>query len=254
MSTASPSVPSEPARIPLNEVQAALATVSAADRGNSSGGYVRFVKRSCDFAFSWTLFLVLLIPGAILALLVKLDSRGPAFYTQERVGLNARPFAMVKFRSMIVGAAGKGAGVRVEKNDARVTRVGKFLRKTSLDELPQLFNIMRGEMSVIGPRPGLRFQIEQYTPEQRRRLLVAPGITGWAQIHGRNSIPWDERIRYDVEYVDRVSAAVDLQILARTFGVVAKGDDQIAPQTHFNPDEGDGYTDSPAPSSDHGTG
>ena len=153
---------------------------------------------------------------ALAALAVKLGDRGPALYRQVRVGKDGADFELLKLRTMVVGAETQGAGFAVDKGDARITRGGRLLRRLSLDELPQLWNVVRGEMSVIGPRPTLRYQVERYTPRQRRRLDVKPGITGWAQIHGRAALPWDERIELDVWYVEHRSAWVDLKILART--------------------------------------
>lgn len=195
--------------------------------------YARHAKRGFDVVFATLVILAGALPAAVLSIWIKLDSRGPVFYRQERVGRNGRPFHMFKFRSMVVGAEHKGAGILVEKNDPRVTRVGNLLRRTSLDELPQILNILVGEMSVIGPRPGLDYQLAKYTPDQRRRLLVRPGVTGWAQVHGRNAIPWDERIRFDLEYVERVTLAMDVRILLRTVRVVSSGGDRIAAKDYF---------------------
>ena len=150
------------------------------------------------------------------ALAVKLTSRGPALYRQTRVGKDGADFELLKLRTMVVGAEAQGAGYAVNRGDSRITPVGKVLRRLSLDELPQLWNVVRGDMSLIGPRPTLRYQVEKYTPRQMRRLDVKPGITGWAQIHGRASLPWDERIELDVWYVEHRSPLVDLKILART--------------------------------------
>ena len=150
---------------------------------------------------------------ALFALLIKLTSRGPVFYVQERIGKDGVPFRFIKFRTMVVGAETHGAGILCLKNDPRVTAVGRLLRRSSLDELPQLINVLRGEMSVIGPRPGLAYQVKEYTPDQRRRLTVLPGITGWAQVNGRNAITWDERIKRDIEYVERLSPRMDLLVL-----------------------------------------
>jgi lipopolysaccharide/colanic/teichoic acid biosynthesis glycosyltransferase len=147
---------------------------------------------------------------------VKLDDGGPVFYRQRRVGLNGEEFDLLKLRTMEVGAEQKGAGYAVNEHDPRITRVGRVLRRLSLDELPQLWNVVRGDMSLIGPRPTLAYQVERYTPRQRRRLEVKPGITGWAQIHGRARLPWDERIELDVWYVEHRSPWLDLKILART--------------------------------------
>ncbi len=150
------------------------------------------------------------------ALGIKLDDRGPVLYRQTRVGKDGVDFELLKLRTMVVGAERIGAGAAVDRGDPRITRVGRVLRKLSLDELPQLWNVLRGDMSVIGPRPTLRYQVEQYDETQRRRLEVRPGITGWAQIHGRARLPWDERIQLDVWYVDHRSPRLDLRILLRT--------------------------------------
>jgi lipopolysaccharide/colanic/teichoic acid biosynthesis glycosyltransferase len=153
---------------------------------------------------------------AVAALAVKLDDGGPVFYKQRRVGLNGQEFELLKLRTMEVGAEHKGAGFAVNEGDPRITPVGRLLRRLSLDELPQLWNVVRGDMSLIGPRPTLAYQVERYTPRQRRRLEVKPGITGWAQIHGRARLPWEDRIELDVWYVENRSPLVDLKILART--------------------------------------
>ena len=149
------------------------------------------------------------------ALAVRLDG-GPALYRQTRVGKDGNDFELLKLRTMVVGAERMGAGFAVDRGDARITRVGRVLRRLSLDELPQLWNVVRGDMSLIGPRPTLRYQVERYDERQRRRLEVKPGLTGWAQIHGRAELPWDERIELDLWYVDHRSPALDLRILART--------------------------------------
>jgi exopolysaccharide biosynthesis polyprenyl glycosylphosphotransferase len=193
-----------------------------------STAYTRWGKRALDLLAASVLLLLLSPLMLLIALAIKLDTRGPVFYRQERIGRNGRPFRLWKFRSMVVGAEKKGAGILVEANDPRITRVGRILRKLSLDELPQLFNVLAGQMSLIGPRPGLRYQVEQYSPEQRRRLLVRPGITGWAQIHGRNAIDWEQRIALDLEYLQRVSLATDLYILWRTIPVVLRGEGMFA--------------------------
>ena len=153
---------------------------------------------------------------AAAALAVKLEDRGPVLFRQTRVGKDGRDFELLKLRTMVVGAEKQGAGYAVDRGDPRITRVGRFLRRTSLDELPQLWNVVRGDMSVIGPRPTLRYQVERYTERQRRRLEVLPGITGWAQIHGRAALSWDERIELDVWYVEHRSPLTDLLILLRT--------------------------------------
>ena len=153
---------------------------------------------------------------AIAALAVKLGDRGPVLFKQTRVGKDGKDFELLKLRTMVVGAETKGAGYAIDRGDSRITRVGRFLRRTSIDELPQLWNVVRGDMSLIGPRPTLRYQVEKYSERQRRRLDVLPGITGWAQIHGRASLPWAERIELDVWYVEHRSPLVDLKILLRT--------------------------------------
>jgi len=157
---------------------------------------------------------------ALIAISVRRDSPGPALFTQERVGLHGRPFTLLKFRTMVVGAQQMGTGLKVTEGDSRITPLGARLRRLSLDELPQIWNVVRGDMSIIGPRPTVQAQVEQYNTEQRRRLLARPGVTGWAQVNGRNSIPWSRRIELDVEYVQRWSLLFDLRILLRTVGVV----------------------------------
>ncbi|MGH3065616.1 MAG: sugar transferase [Gaiellaceae bacterium] len=150
------------------------------------------------------------------ALATKLEDRGPVLYRQTRVGKDGEDFEVLKLRSMVVGAESLGAGYAVDEGDTRITRVGRIIRRTSIDELPQLWNVLRGDMSIVGPRPTLRYQVEQYDEHQRHRLDVRPGLTGWAQVHGRASLPWAERIELDVWYVDHRSPRVDLQILLRT--------------------------------------
>jgi lipopolysaccharide/colanic/teichoic acid biosynthesis glycosyltransferase len=152
----------------------------------------------------------------IAALAVKLEDGGPVFYRQRRVGKDGGEFELLKLRTMVVDAERQGAGYAVDRGDPRITRSGRILRRLSVDELPQLWNVLRGEMSLIGPRPTLRYQVERYTERQRRRLDVKPGLTGWAQIHGRAAVPWDDRIELDVWYVEHRSPWVDLRILART--------------------------------------
>ena len=153
---------------------------------------------------------------AVAALAIKLDDGGPVFYRQRRVGRGGREFELLKLRTMVVGAEHQGAGWAVNRGDPRITRVGRTLRRLSIDELPQLWNVVRGEMSLIGPRPTLAYQVESYSPRQRRRLEIKPGVTGWAQIHGRAALPWEERIELDVWYVENRSPLVDLKILLRT--------------------------------------
>ncbi len=186
------------------------------------------MNRAFDVATAGT-GLALLSPAlAVAALAIRLEDGGPVFYRQRRVGLRGKEFNLLKLRTMEVGAESRGAGVAVNEGDPRITRVGRVLRRLSLDEVPQLWNVVRGDMSLIGPRPTLAYQVERYTSRQRRRLDVKPGITGWAQVHGRARLPWDERIELDVWYVEHRSPWLDLKILARTplalFAGTYKGD------------------------------
>jgi undecaprenyl phosphate N,N'-diacetylbacillosamine 1-phosphate transferase len=180
------------------------------------------LKRMLDFTASLAGLICLLPLFILVVVAIKLDDRGPVFFRQERVGLEGRPFLIFKFRTMIVNAEKVGAGVFVEKNDARITRVGKFLRHTSLDELPQLINIFRGDMSLVGPRPTLSYQVDKYDDRQRRRLKAKPGVTGWAQVNGRSALTWPERIELDLWYIDNWSLYLDLKILVKTFRVVTE--------------------------------
>jgi lipopolysaccharide/colanic/teichoic acid biosynthesis glycosyltransferase len=157
------------------------------------------------------------------ALAIRLESPGSVLYRQRRSGLNGRPFEMLKLRTMVSGAEHVGAGLAINQNDSRITRSGALLRRTSLDELPNLVNVLRGEMSLIGPRPTLPAQVEQYTERQRGRLSVKPGITGWAQVNGRASLPWPERIELDLYYIEHRSLSLDLQILRRSVTLVLGG-------------------------------
>jgi lipopolysaccharide/colanic/teichoic acid biosynthesis glycosyltransferase len=195
---------------------------------SSSIGYGRFsppsrsevrgnpVNRAADIVGA-SLGLALASPVlAAAALAIKLEDGGPVLYRQQRVGYRGEDFDLLKLRTMVVGAENQGAGFAVNRGDPRITRTGRILRRLSLDELPQLWNVVRGDMSLIGPRPTLRYQVEQYTPRQRRRLDVKPGLTGWAQVNGRTKLPWDERIELDVWYVEHRSPWVDLKILLRT--------------------------------------
>jgi lipopolysaccharide/colanic/teichoic acid biosynthesis glycosyltransferase len=163
------------------------------------------------------LLLILLAPAfAIVAALIKIDSKGPVFFLQERVGKDGKVFRIHKFRTMVVNAINMGHGVSVAENDPRITRVGKFLRDWSIDELPQLIDVFTGRMSFVGPRPTLQYQVDQYTAEQRQRLKMRPGITGLAQVSGRKGIPWAKRIEFDVWYVNHWSPWLDFRILLRT--------------------------------------
>jgi lipopolysaccharide/colanic/teichoic acid biosynthesis glycosyltransferase len=160
---------------------------------------------------------------ALAALLVRLESRGPALYRQRRVGRGGAPFELLKLRTMVPGAEAMGAGIYVVEGDPRITRVGRLLRRFSLDEVPNLVNVLRGEMAIVGPRPTVQEQVDRYTKRQRRRLDVRPGITGWAQVNGRTSLPWPERIELDVWYVEHRSLRLDLRILAKTARMLASG-------------------------------
>jgi lipopolysaccharide/colanic/teichoic acid biosynthesis glycosyltransferase len=174
------------------------------------------VNRAADVAIAGSALIVASPVLALAALGVKLDDGGPVLYRQTRVGKDGSDFELLKLRTMVVGAETMGAGLSVNRGDERITRAGRLLRKLSLDELPQLWNVVRGEMSVIGPRPTLRYQVEQYDERQRHRLDVKPGITGWAQVNGRAALPWADRIELDVWYVEHHSRLLDLRILART--------------------------------------
>ena len=160
---------------------------------------------------------------AVVVVAIRLDSRGSAIYRQQRVGEGGQVFEMLKLRTMVEGSDPVGVGTVVTRDDPRVTRVGRVLRRFSLDEIPNLINVLRGEMSIVGPRPTIEAQVADYTPYQRRRLEVKPGITGWAQVQGRAGIPWEERIELDVWYVDHRSLALDLRILSRTFLLLISG-------------------------------
>jgi lipopolysaccharide/colanic/teichoic acid biosynthesis glycosyltransferase len=175
---------------------------------------------------------------ALAAVAIKLESRGPVFYRQRRVGKGGEVFEMFKLRTMRRGADPIGVGTAVTADDPRVTRVGRLLRRYSLDELPNLINVLRGEMRIVGPRATLPAQVELYTPRQRRRLDLRPGVTGWAQIHGRAGIPWEERIELDVWYVEHRSAWLDLKILARTPAALLGGAGSVAqdPYAGSSPD------------------
>ena len=170
------------------------------------------------------LALVVLSPVLLIAAIaIKSGSKGPIVYRQRRVGLGGGEFELLKLRTMVEGSDPVGVGTVVERDDPRVTAAGRFLRRTSLDEIPNLVNVLRGEMAIVGPRPTIPAQVDDYTPRQRRRHEVRPGLTGWAQVQGRAGIPWEQRIELDVEYVERRSLALDLRILARTAGLLVTG-------------------------------
>jgi lipopolysaccharide/colanic/teichoic acid biosynthesis glycosyltransferase len=154
---------------------------------------------------------------------IRLESPGSPIYRQRRVGRHGEPFDVFKLRTMVTGAEHLGRGLAVSEGDTRITRVGRLLRRTSLDELPNLLNVLRGEMSIVGPRPTVPVQVDRYTERQRGRLTVKPGITGWAQIHGRTQLPWDERIELDLWYIEHRSWRLDLEIVRRTAIMVLTG-------------------------------
>jgi lipopolysaccharide/colanic/teichoic acid biosynthesis glycosyltransferase len=189
------------------------------------------MRRAIDVVFG-TLALIVAAPLIAVAMLaIRLESRGHPIYRQRRVGRDGAPFDLLKLRTMVDGAEHIGAGLAINENDPRVTRVGAFLRRTSLDELPNLLGVVRGELSFIGPRPTIPVQVEQYTERQRRRLAIRPGITGWAQVNGRASLPWSERIELDLYYIEHRSLALDLRILARTVTMVFGGSGLYKGQT-----------------------
>jgi lipopolysaccharide/colanic/teichoic acid biosynthesis glycosyltransferase len=182
------------------------------------------VKRALDLLIAVPAALVSAPLIAVLCVVIRLESRGHPIFRQTRSGRDGVPFRIYKLRTMVDNAQSMGAGDAILADDFRLTRSGAWLRRTSLDELPNLWNVIRGEMSIVGPRPTLPNQVEQYTERQRRRLAVRPGITGWAQIHGRASLSWPERIELDIYYVEHRSLALDLKILGRTVGTLTGGD------------------------------
>lgn len=192
--------------------------------------YKHFFKRFIDIVLSLILLVVLAIPMLIIALAIKIDSRGPVVFKQKRLGRKGKEFNIYKFRTMCVGAEKMGSGVYSGKGDSRVTKVGKFLRASSADELIQAVNVLKGDMSFIGPRPPLTYHpwpIEEYTDEQRRMFDVRPGITGWAQVNGRKEVEWHKRIELNVWYVDHVSLWLDIKILFMTvFKVFSNADNE----------------------------
>jgi lipopolysaccharide/colanic/teichoic acid biosynthesis glycosyltransferase len=180
-------------------------------------------KRLLDVAVAGTALVVSSPVLALGALAVVLESRGHPIYRQHRVGRDGHGFEVYKLRTMVSGAETMGSGLAVDEGDARITRVGAFLRRTSIDELPNLVNVLRGEMSLVGPRPTVQVQVDRYTERQRGRLAVRPGITGWAQVQGRASLPWAERIELDLWYIEHESPALDLRILWLTARMVLTG-------------------------------
>ena len=203
--------------------------------------YKHFFKRLIDFLLSFIGIVILAIPMLIIALAIKIDSKGPVIFKQKRIGKNGKVFNILKFRSMCVGAEKIGSGVYSGKGDARITRVGKILRATSLDEIPQLLNVLIGNMSFIGPRPPLTYHpwpIEEYTEEQIKMFSVRPGITGWAQINGRKAVEWNKRIELNVWYVENVSLWLDIKILFKTvIKVFSNADNENTGATVLNSDK-----------------
>ncbi len=190
----------------------------------------KIIKRVMDIILSSVLLIAGAIPLLIVAMIIKIDSEGPALFKQKRLGVNGRVFEIYKFRSMVVNAENQGSGVYSGKNDARVTRVGRIIRATSIDELPQLINIFKGEMSFIGPRPALTYHpwpFEEYTDEQKKMFAVRPGITGWAQVNGRKEVEWPRRIEMNVWYVEHMTFGLDMRILFKTVGKVFTNADNV---------------------------
>ena len=181
------------------------------------------MKRALDVVVAGTLLLLAAPFLAAAAAAIKLETRGPAIYRQRRVGRAGVEFDLMKLRTMVAGAEQMGAGLAVDEGDERITRVGALLRRWSLDELPNLVNVLKGDMSIVGPRPTVQSQVSQYTPRQRGRLAVPPGITGWAQVSGRAALPWHERIELDLWYIEHWSLRLDLRILARTAKLLLSG-------------------------------
>lgn len=187
------------------------------------------LKRALDVTVSLIWLGLLAIPFLIIALAIKWDSRGPVFFRQTRVGQGGRLFTLYKFRTLQEGSR-RGEFDRLRKDDPRITRVGGFLRTWGIDELPQLWNVLRGEMSLVGPRPTLKYQVDRYDEYQKKRLQVKPGITGWAFIHGRNILSWSERIDYDIWYIENWSLWLDFQILLSTIGVILRREGVYGPR------------------------
>jgi lipopolysaccharide/colanic/teichoic acid biosynthesis glycosyltransferase len=180
-------------------------------------------KRALDVAIAGTVLTAGAPALAIAAVLIRVETHGHPIYRQRRVGRDGVPFELYKLRTMVSGAETMGAGLALAEGDSRITRLGAILRRTSIDELPNLVNVLRGEMSVVGPRPTVQVQVDRYTERQRGRLSVLPGLTGWAQVQGRASLPWSERIELDLWYVEHASLALDLRILWRTVRMVLGG-------------------------------
>ncbi len=189
------------------------------------------IRRAIDILVAATLLLLASPLLLVAAIAIALDSRGGVIYRQRRVGHEGRDFDVLKLRTMVAGAERMGAGLWVDADDARITRVGAILRRTSLDELPNLWNVLRGEMSLIGPRPTVPEQVAVYTERQLGRLAIRPGITGWAQVNGRAALPWGKRIELDLYYIEHRSLALDLRIIARTVPMLVHGGDLYRGET-----------------------
>jgi lipopolysaccharide/colanic/teichoic acid biosynthesis glycosyltransferase len=198
-----------------------LATTPGVGRLGEGGGDA--LNRALDILIAGVALLIASPLLVVAAVAIRLESKGSPIYRQRRVGMGGEPFELLKLRTMVSGAEHIGAGLAVNVGDPRITRVGALLRRFSLDELPNLVNVLRGDLAIVGPRPTIQAQVDQYTERQRRRLEVKPGITGWAQVNGRASLPWDERIELDVWYVDHRSLWLDLRILAKTARMLATG-------------------------------
>jgi lipopolysaccharide/colanic/teichoic acid biosynthesis glycosyltransferase len=196
--------------------------MGAPSRRLVSGGYAP-VKRALDLALVSLVAIVAVPIGAVIAAAIKLEDGGRVLFRQERIGRHGVPFEIVKFRTLVDSPPREPVDFLIAEKDPRITKVGAFLRRSSLDELPQLWNVLVGEMSIVGPRPTLRYQVERYDDFQRRRLEVLPGVTGWAQISGRNQLRWPERIELDVWYVDHQSLRLDLRILVATVPELFRG-------------------------------
>ena len=189
------------------------------------------IRRSIDIVLGMLTLIVAAPVIAMAMVAIRLESRGHPIYRQRRVGKDGREFDLLKLRTMVDGAEHVGAGLAINENDPRVTRVGAILRRTSLDELPNLLNVVRGDLSFIGPRPTIPVQVAQYTERQRGRLAIRPGITGWGQVNGRSSLPWSERIELDLYYIEHRSLALDARILWRTVAIVLGGSGLYKGQT-----------------------
>jgi lipopolysaccharide/colanic/teichoic acid biosynthesis glycosyltransferase len=182
------------------------------------------LRRAFDVLVAGTALIAAAPFLAVAVVAIRLESKGSAIYRQRRVGKGGRPFDVLKLRTMVTGAEHMGAGLAVSEGDTRITRVGRLLRRTSLDEVPNLINVLKGDMSIVGPRPTVPIQVDRYTERQRGRLSVKPGITGWAQVNGRTELPWDERIELDLWYIEHRSWRMDLRILWRTIRMVFGGE------------------------------